>query len=991
VFDPMAAAVLQHHVVVDLETTGLDPSRDEVVEVGALFVENGEVVHRLSKLFSPSRPLPLAVQRLTGLDDEQLKGHPPFADFIEELKGHLDGWTVVAHNAAFEQSFLADVLAEVQAPVLDSCELLHYLYPELESHSLDSAVRWAGVGTGAVHRALKDCEDTYAVIQVALERCVAAGRTDDVADLLGVLTPGRSSAGDGPGAPEPAELSAMEGDPLLEVLHRLHGLCKAAPVPLVLERSSRFLPAKAERVRVGPARERDEEDDDDGEEPVIDPVHKQELDAVLGPGGGLERKVPGFRSRPEQREMADAVAKVLNEGGVLAVEAGTGTGKSLAYLTPAALFAARNRRKVGIAPNTKALQDQLVEKDLPKLHAATGGSFGYAVLKGQNNYLCRRRALEVTQVEASMGLEERAPRAYLRALLRRSPEGDLDRLSWWFRERYPRLTPLMVSARSEAATTLGDRCPHYSKCFYHSAVAQAKAADVLVINQSLALAWPARYPKLDHLVMDEAHELEDVATTAFASELSDFALSQLLDRLVGRGRARTEARRGFAAELRRGLAAAGAGRAGRDLVAEIEELAHRLNAELDDLGDAVSGLCRSAKGESDYGGELRITEEVRAARGWTEVRNCLLSLRDQLDGMAKLIGTRVPELIPNLAIKNPSLDREAAGAQTQLMELSGLAGELTDPPKEGRCYQATVRGRGWQLSAQPVEVAGLFTAFFAESKRSLVLTSATLSVAGGRGGSSWVLDRLGLNALEDEKKPVFLRSGTPFKLEQQALVVLVTDAPDPFEAEFVEWAATRISGLAQFMGGRVLGLFASTRRLDEVGEAVRATLEPQGIEVMRQSRGAARALAARQERDHGSVLLGTKSFWQGVDIPGRGVGCVFIDKLPIEPGGRPIVAAREERFGTGTGNLGFMRYRLPRALLQLRQGVGRLIRSHDDHGVVVLADPGSPGYRRLLLEALEGYRVEVLPWSRARWVIRDSLVAMGLKASSPPPRGRPAA
>ena len=192
--------------------------------------------------------------------------------------------------------------------------------------------------------------------------------------------------------------------------------------------------------------------------------------------------------------MSQAVARTLSEGGQLAVEASTGTGKSLAYLAPAALFAARNGRKVAVAPHTKTLQDQLIEKDLPRLHRATGGAFGYALLKGQTNYLCRRRALDATLVEPGMRHDARAPRAYLRAFMRRSPDGDLDRLSHWFRERFPQLNALVPAVRSEAATTLGERCPHYHRCYYHSAVAQAREADVLVINQSLALRVAAALP-----------------------------------------------------------------------------------------------------------------------------------------------------------------------------------------------------------------------------------------------------------------------------------------------------------------------------------------------------------------------------------------------------------------------------------------------------------------------------------------------------------------
>ena len=298
----------------------------------------------------------------------------------------------------------------------------------------------------------------------------------------------------------------------------------------------------------------------------------------------------GFRSRPAQLDMSQAVARTLSEGGQLAVEASTGTGKSLAYLAPAALFAARNGRKVAVAPHTKTLQDQLIEKDLPRLHRATGGSFGYALLKGQTNYLCRRRALDATLVEPGMRHEARAPRAYLRAFLRRSPDGDLDRLSHWFRERFPQLIGLVPAVRSEAATTLGERCPHFHRCYYHSAVAQARAADVLVINQSLAFAWPPRYPKLDHLVLDEAHEVEDVATTALTLELSDGAFFRLNERLHGR-----DGRRGLFAELRKALV--GTRRAeGRGLMNEVESALSALLSAAAGPGRAGDGAVRARGG-----------------------------------------------------------------------------------------------------------------------------------------------------------------------------------------------------------------------------------------------------------------------------------------------------------------------------------------------------------------------------------------------------------
>lgn len=943
------APLLQHHAFIDLETTGLDPSADQVIEVGVVLVERGEIVQRIGQLLRPARPLPVIIRRLTGLDDALLASQPSFSEYREGLGKLLEGWTIVAHNAAFERAFMDGLLEELGAPVLDSCELYHYLYPELRSHSLEAMVKWAGLGNGAQHRALEDAEDTFHALSFALQRCIEEARQDDVRELIDMLghKPGQLSFDDRP-------------SPMRALLETLHGILKKKPAKLQLEEDSAFLPAREERRRKGK-----------GYRTGDLTVSSGEIDAVLGPNGSLEA-LGAFEPRHGQLQLARAVASVLSEGGTLAVEAATGIGKSLGYLAPAALFAAKTGAKVGIAPSTKALQDQLVEKELPRLHRSLQGAFGYAVLKGQQNYACRRRALEVTNVTPDMTPDERAPRAYLRAFLRRSPDGDLDRISNWFKDRYPVLDELVAASRSEAATTLAERCPHYGRCFYHSAVAQAKDADVLVVNQALALRWPARYPAIDHLIIDEAHELEDSLTATWTEEITDAQLGLLVERLAGR--------RGLAQTLRRSLS--------EELATELTHATSGLAADTRTLTEALRSLAPAEAPPGPY--EKRVDQELRTTRGWVRVRDALHRVRDSLDGIEHVLSGRLAEVAPSLQHDDPGLDREIAGMLERVRDIKPLIEHLADRPDDGSCHEISLREPGWALAARPIDVAPLFHSELVAPKRTLVLTSATMSTGPD---SHYVLDRLGLSR-GGHKTPLVRIQGS-FDLMQQALVVLVTDAPDPSSDAFVEWSASRIGGLAAFLCGRVLGLFASTKRLDAVDSKVRETLEPMGIEVMRQSKGSARLMAARQEQDAGTVLMGTKTFWQGVDIPGPGVACVFIDKLPLEPQGRPIVEAREERLGAdvpaegvraSTSDFrarGFLRYRLPRALLQLRQGVGRLIRTPTDRGVVVIADPGNAAYRAQLYEALEGYRVEALPWAQARVRIFHFLKRMGLGGAQP--------
>lgn len=962
----LLAPLLQHHAFIDLETTGLDPSADQVIEVGVVLVERGEIVRRVGQLLRPARSLPVIIRRLTGLDDALLQSQPSFSEYRAELAQLLKGWTIVAHNASFERAFLDGLFEELGSPVLDSCELYHYLYPELTSHSLESMVKWAGLGNGAQHRALEDAEDTFHALAFALQRCMEEARQDDLRELLEMLGHPSTSLRTG-------QLSfvADRPTPMRELLERLHAILKKRPSKLQLEEDSAFLPAREERRRARPPYRNGELT-----------VSSGEIDAVLGPNGALEA-MGAFEPRHGQLQLARAVASVLSDGGTLAVEAATGIGKSLGYLAPAAIFAAKTGAKVGIAPSTKALQDQLVDKELPRLHRALKGAFGYAVLKGQQNYVCRRRALEATQVTPEMTPDERAPRAYFRAWLRRSPDGDLDKLSSWFRERYPVLDELVAASRSEAATTLAERCPHYSRCFYHSAVAQAKDADLLVVNQALALRWPARYPAIDHLIVDEAHELEDTLTNTWSEELSDAQLGQLVERLAGR--------RGLSTTLRRQLS--------EELATELTQATSGLAADARTLTEALRSLAPADAPPGAW--EKRIDQDLRTTRGWVRVRDALHRVRDSLDGIEHVLSGRLAEVAPSLATDDPGLERETCGLLERVRDIKPLVEHVADRPEDGSCHEISLKDpTGWAIAARPIEVAALFHSELVAPKRTLVLTSATMSTGPE---SPFVLDRLGLSR-GGHKTPLVRIHGS-FDLMQQALVVLVTDAPDSSSDAFVDWSASRIGGLAAFLCGRVLGLFASSKRLEAVDQKVRETLEPMGIEVMRQSKGSARLMAARQEQDAGTVLLGTKTFWQGVDIPGPGVACVFIDKLPLEPQARPIVEAREERLGAlarraaeDSGDTapegvrasvsdfrarGFLRYRLPRALLQLRQGVGRLVRAPTDRGVVIIADPGNSTYRAQLYEALEGYRVEALPWAQARVRIFHFLKRMGLGGAQP--------
>jgi ATP-dependent DNA helicase DinG len=902
-----AAELFSHHAFVDLETTGLDPSCDRVIELGALFVQGGQAVNRISKLFGSPTPLPVSIRRLTGIEDAALAGQPAFHRFIPELRDALSGWTVVAHNASFERSFLPEILEEIDAPVLDSCELLHYLYPELESYSLESLVRWAGIGDFSAHRALRDCEDTYAMLCRALDRCIEAGRAEEVEEILDSLAPGASRA-------------RVEALPILTLLSQLVQRCRRVGSP---------------------------ERNDDARLPRAPPA--------IG------------SSRPDsQLRMARWLDSALAREGIAAIEPGGGMAEPIAYAVPAAAFARNNNCRVSIAVGSKSRLARLLGKDLPSLQRSTG-EVRYSFLADQRDYLCRRRALDLTATDEWMSHNERAPRAYLRAFLRRSPSGELARLSYWFKDRYPLLERLAFAARSEPQTTLAERCPHFARCFFHSSLARSRNVDILVTQHRLVAEWPPEHPRLRHLVIDEAHHLEGAISAALSRELSDTELARLSDRLLG-----VNGSGGVLAAVEADLINAVGVEAGALQLRDGARRCRLLALGSPRLFGALSGLL--PVDDEQYRRELLLSEGVQKSASWAPVRSMLLELRTHLGEVDAWLSA-LAEPLPHLSENHPGLERDLAGARAEVQRLLQYAAEFTSPAEAGRCLFVSVDGtaNSWSLRSEPLDVSNTFARLVRE--RSVVLSSPALSVGGTR---PWVLERLGVTG-----EPERISDMVEWKHAAEPLVLLLTDAPRPFDEEFLDWAASRISGIAAFLGGRTMGLFSSNQRLTQIEDRLRPHLERSGIETVRASQ--ARRTGRRQgDQAVGRVLLGSRSLWHRTEAE-PGVACAFIDKLLIEPLSRAAVSAREAtalRCGAD-GQYHSMPYRLPRALVVLRHWLSTCTVGFDKKMVVVLAHPGAEQHRDALLAALEGYRSEVVPWSVARLRIYETLrpIAVGPKAA----------
>lgn len=636
---------------------------------------------------------------------------------------------------------------------------------------------------------------------------------------------------------------------------------------------------------------------------------------LLGPDGPLVRALDGYEHRPSQMAMADAVENVIREGGVSLVEAGTGTGKTLAYLVPALL----SGRKVVVSTRTKNLQDQLRTHDLPLLRRVLepeGVEVDVAFMKGLSNYLCLRR---FEAARRSALAEEPWAKKQLAVVERwRETTGSGERSDLRDLEED---AGIWAHVQSGSDTRVGARCPHYEDCFVTAMRRAGEEAQLVVVNHhlffaDLAMRGPhggAVLPDYDVVIFDEAHAIEDVATLFFGSEVSTGKIERLARDATGAlgaikdgsplpERLRAAADAFFLAlpEPRPGPGA----QSRRDLPKSVftAELEQRFFG-LDDALEALEAHCRLAGRES---------ESVRQiARRAGELRDDLARVPDAAEGRA----------VPWIA----------------------------------------QRGRGVAIGVSPVDVSSLLREELMDKTDAVVFTSATLTTGGS---FDFIRDRLGIQGEVDE---VDLPS--PFRFAEQAALYLPSGLPDPREPAFADVAAEVILALSEITGGGAFVLCTSFRSMNALAQACRPTLIDREHRVLVQGEAPKGSLLRRFREAGDAVLFATMSFWEGVDVPGEALRLVILDKLPFQAPDDPLLRARSRAI-EAAGASPFRQLHLPTAALTLQQGFGRLIRSARDRGVVALLDRRirTKGYGRYLLDSLpDASRCYSLDEVRAFW------------------------
>jgi ATP-dependent DNA helicase DinG len=720
-------------------------------------------------------------------------------------------------------------------------------------------------------------------------------------------------------------------------------------------------------------------------------IGADEVAGILGPGGKLAARLRGYETRPQQLAMAAAVARAFTDGEVALLEAGTGTGKSFAYLVPAVLHAKANGEKVVVSTGTINLQEQLVTKDVPALQGVLP-PFQAVVVKGRSNYVSLRRAAEAARGDAGLyeSESERAEVARLAEWAVATKTGDRQEL-------VPAPSPdAWEKVESQSDNCLGVRCATYAECHYMNSRRAAARADVLVANHALLVtdlaakreignfAVAAVLPPYERVIVDEAHHLEEVAAEHLGAHTSALGVARLLGRL----RHRRDAGRGLLPVLRQALLRASRS-GGLDDAPAVERALRAVDETLLPARDRAVQLADS----SFHAIAFRVRQRAGAGEG--ERREIKLRLRpdaasreviSELEPLREALAILQAELARALDPLENALGKARPGCEGVLLETLACAhrlGQRVDAIARTQALEDATHVR-WievkrdrrgedrcELHAAPLDTAPVLREALLEKAKTVVFSSATLAV---RGDFGYVAR--GLGALElPEARVATLALESPFDFAEQAVLGIPLDLPEPSSPRFDDACASLVLDAVRLTRGRAFVLFTSFRSLDRVHRTLAPVLRAEGFLPLAQGETGRRALLEKFKSSAAAVLFGTDSFWEGVDVPGDGLVLVVLTKLPFKVPSEPFEEARAEAIRARGGDP-FRDLMLPRAVLKLKQGFGRLIRTRTDHGAVLVLDPRivRRSYGRAFVESLPRVPVVRGPWAQVREAVARTTV-----------------
>ena len=872
---------MKSFVAIDLETTGLDFEKDEIIEVALVRFENGVEKESVDYLVKPTsvtlRPF---IESLTGISNADLADAESFAAVAQKIYSFIGDLPIVAHNAMFDSKFLKQTFAKVGVsfddhPVWDSLTVSRIAYQNVPNHRLDTLVQELGIERSRAHRALPDAEACGHLFVMALDKIANADPW--LVDALAKIARGSDWSlvwKESEGASELPQFNLPD-------------------VPL------EDAPAKERAPRVG---------------------------EFFKEGGLLSTKVENFQVRHNQQDYASVVERNMHKGGLCVLEAPTGSGKSLAYLVSAACKAVSGERVV-ISTATRALQEQLWSKDIPLVASLFDGKLKAAVLKGRENYLCLRKFEEILKAPQNLlQSDERDSFMAIVPWVYSTETGDVNECNSFSQGRNRVLWSKMASS---AKSCLGEKCPHYNKCPSLAAKRRAMNSNLLLVNHSLFLADMgldfALLPLYEHIVFDEAHRLPQASRQAFGRTVSFFALRNIIKTLVPS--------RGHEKENRDGL------------IAEIEKLIPVEETELHErCVNLVESLGETEKALHRFFMKIgkKLSKQKNSRNGFTYASGIMAeydadpsTFMDQGLNAIKLAETLSAALAANKELSG--LLSDVGGRMT---ELSRFLQDFEFVVKAGRedwafYMEEPFNPHTIKLHASPLDASSPWKQKFYPWIKSATFTSATLSV---QGDLSYFVQKMGMDALDGKKNP-FVRVYTEAaNKDERRSVIVAKNLPKPSLPEYNDAVNDTLCAVLPEVEENTMVLFTSISAMMKAQSALAPVFaEKNKLLLCQHVDGSLDGLVAMFRKSRGACLLGCQSLWEGVDFPGDALKLLVIPKLPFPNPVDPLIAGVANKL-KAEGKNAFKEYFVPEAYMELRQGLGRLIRSEEDSGKVLILD-----------------------------------------------------
>lgn len=873
-------------VAIDLETTGLDDDKDEIIEVALVRFVNGEATQTFDCLVKPAQEVRPFIYTLTGIQPQELASAKPFAEVAAEVLAFIGDAPIVAHNASFDARFLKYALSRVgipfeNHPVYDTLLLSRIVWQSVANHRLETLIASLGIPMEPAHRALPDAKACGQIFCLALEAISRFNAFEK--DQLAKLAQGSTWA----------SLFATEAS------------TESVEMKLLPEATA---PIASAHTPKAPQRVRD----------------------FFGDSGLLAKHLPQYQENPNQQTFAEMQERNLFKGGIAVLEAGTGTGKTLAYLVPSILKAVNSGERVIISTATRALQEQLWQKDIPSIAPLFGNAFRPALVKGRNNYICLRKFEEHLQnADALLTPDEREAMMPLVSWIGHTTSGDVNTNSGFHISRNRQLWNKLAS---ESSTCVGQSCKFFNQCFGLGARRKAQNSNVVLINHALFLQDLnldfALLPAYEHIIFDEAHRLPQTAHESFGKRIWFFRFrnqvkllshtknpEQGLLGVIEEWAAKSQVE-GFADSI-----APVTGKS-RMLISETEKSLHRFFLKIG----------KNIKRFNDKDG-LRYSQSL-ADEAQSDPKPVLQVMDDLLTSLDQL-STLVAQDQSGVGFS-----KDLAGSIKEVSAFRKDFDFVTHAQKEDWAFWMEEPGNPHTivLYAQPLEPGKVFAQKFYPWVKSALFTSATLSV---QGGLEYYQDRMGMPYGHDDssKRPFARILEMPFDVDANRRIIIADFLPKPNDPAFQAAVDEILCKVLPSLDVSSMVLFTSLSSLGKSHQALSPLFSSAGKTLLSQhTDGAVDNLVEIFRKKKGSCIIGAQMLWEGIDLPGEALEFLVIPKLPFPTPGDALIQARGDMVKRAGGN-SFKDIFIPEAVLALRQGLGRLIRSKEDKGTVLLLDP----------------------------------------------------